>query len=296
MKKTNLIPLVWMAAGYGDILLLSSVLKKSLKCFPGRRFDLIRTTQKTQLLSGHPAIRLNDYFPGRKKTINANYAAHSSFKSDKVRVFSVLAEIFGLPGGVAEDLFLPLNGVSTDIFQKYLPWGKVNIAIAPDSTSPRKKWPDSKWETLVAALTGQGYFVVQLGKGRKIKGAYSLSGQTTPKEAVKLLTLFDLLITGDGFLMHGAKCMGTPSVVLWGGSSPEIFGYQEHYNIRGARGCGCLSPQCYVLDGGDGFHSECPQPREARCMDSITVEEVLAGTDSILARVKGARPRRGNRR
>jgi ADP-heptose:LPS heptosyltransferase len=273
---------VWMAAGYGDMILLSGVMKKSLEHFPDLRFDLIRTTQKTRLLAGHPAVREQDYLSG-KEVLVAGYAGDSRFLAGTARAYRVLADIFGLPAGMREELYLPLEHVSIEIFKELLPWKKVNIAIVADTASPRKKLPDQKWEKLVKALSGRGYFVAQLGKGDKIKGAYSLLGQTSPKEAVKLLTCFDLVITSDSFLMHGAKCAGVPAVVLWGASSPEIFGYPEHLNIRGRRDCGCLSHQCYKLDGGPEFHSACAHPQETRCMNNISVEEILSGVDSVLA-------------
>jgi len=280
--QKNLVKTVWMAAGYGDMILLSGVLKKSLDYFPNLKFDLIRTTQKTMLLAGHPSVRKHDFYSGGDVVV-AGYAGDARFQAGKARAYRVIADIFGLPGDMNEELYLPLEDVSLEVFKKVLPWKKINIAIVADSASPRKKLPDQKWEKIVEALSGKGYFVAQLGKGDKIKGAYSLLGQTSPKEAVKLLNCFHLVITGDSFLMHGAKCAGVPAVVLWGPSSPEIFGYPDHQNVRGRRDCGCLSHQCYKLDGGPEFHSACAHPQETRCMNNIAVDEVLERVDFVLA-------------
>lgn len=91
-----------------------------------------------------------------------------------------------------------------------------------------------KWEELVAIVAAYQVAAIQLGnkRDRYIRGAYNFLGLTTPAQALAFLSKVDAVITVDSFLMHGAFMQKVPSIVLWGPTNPEVFGYRVYINLR----------------------------------------------------------------
>ncbi len=95
----------------------------------------------------------------------------------------------------------------------------------------------------------------------------NLSGQTSLRELMALLKLCRVLLTNDSGPMHVAAALGTPVVVPYGSTSPELTGPglpgdPLHRLIKSDAPC---SP-CFLR--------ECPI--DFRCMKGITVERVAA--------------------
>jgi ADP-heptose:LPS heptosyltransferase len=162
-----------------------------------------------------------------------------------------------------------MDGVSDELISANIPWRGKNVAIAPDSTAPKKMMEASKWEQIAKALTDSGALVLQFGKpgAKKVKYAYSLAGAATPKESIMLLRRMDLLITVDSFMMHAAHMTGTPAISLWGPIEADIFGYGEHQWITAP--CQYGTGKCRV-----GFLEKCSAP--AHCMDSMDTDEIIS--------------------
>ncbi len=94
----------------------------------------------------------------------------------------------------------------------------------------------------------------------------NLAGQTSLRELMSLLKLCHVLLTNDSGPMHVAAALGTPVVVPFGSTSPELTGPglpgdPRHRLLKSDAPC---SP-C--------FRRECPI--DFRCMTSITVERVV---------------------
>jgi hypothetical protein len=51
------------------------------------------------------------------------------------------------------------------------------------------------------------------------------------KELFNLLRYSDKRLLVDSSLQHAAAAMGLPSTVVWVGTSPKIFGYEQHNNV-----------------------------------------------------------------
>jgi heptosyltransferase-2 len=100
---------------------------------------------------------------------------------------------------------------------------------------------------------------------------FNLAGQTSLRELMALLKLCRVLLTNDTGPMHVAAALGTPVVVPFGSTSPELTGPglpgdSRHQLIKSDAPC---SP-CFLR--------ECPI--DFRCMNGITVERVV---EAVLA-------------
>jgi heptosyltransferase-2 len=104
---------------------------------------------------------------------------------------------------------------------------------------------------------------------------HDLSGQTTLRELMALLKTCDVLLTNDTGPMHVAAALGTPVVVPFGSTSPELTGPGlpgdvRHKLLKSDAPC---SP-CFLR--------ECPI--DFRCMKGIGVEKVVASAVEALKR------------
>jgi heptosyltransferase-2 len=104
-------------------------------------------------------------------------------------------------------------------------------------------------------------------------GVLNLAGKTSLRQLMALLKLCRVVLTNDTGPMHVAAALGTPVVVPFGSTSPELTGPglpgdARHRLLRAAAPC---SP-C--------FRRECPI--DFRCMTGISAERVVAAVQSVL--------------
>ncbi len=99
-----------------------------------------------------------------------------------------------------------------------------------------------------------------------VPSALSVAGRTTLRELVVALSLCRVVLTNDTGPMHVAAAVGTPVVVPFGSTSPELTGPglpgdPRHRLLQSAVPCApCFLREC---------------PIDFRCMKTITVERVL---------------------
>ena len=103
---------------------------------------------------------------------------------------------------------------------------------------------------------------------RALPPVVNMAGRTTLRQMVALLRGADLVVANDSGPMHIAGALGTPVVVPFGSTSPELTGPvlsmgAKHQLIKSDAPC---SP-CFLR--------ECPI--DFRCMNGITVERVVEG-------------------
>jgi len=102
-------------------------------------------------------------------------------------------------------------------------------------------------------------------------GAINLAGKTSLKELTAALKICRLLLTNDSGPMHLAAAVGTPVVVLFGSTSPELTGPTFSPNAQIVRTPVSCAP-C--------FRRECPI--DLRCLSGIEIDQVLAAARRIL--------------
>ena len=100
-----------------------------------------------------------------------------------------------------------------------------------------------------------------------------LSGRTSLRELMALLKHCRVLLTNDTGPMHVAAALGTPVVVPFGSTSPELTGPglpgdPRHRLIKSPAPCSpCFLRVC---------------PIDFRCMHGIGVEQVVAALDAVM--------------
>jgi len=153
---------------------------------------------------------------------------------------------------------------------------------------PAKRWPAERFSAAANDIQRQTncLWLVFGGRGdaeiarqiqTEIRNPNSeirhVAGQTSLRELCALLKLCRVLLTNDTGPMHVAAALGTPVVVPFGSTSPELTGPglpgdPRHRLLK----TGVLCSPCFLR--------ECPI--DFRCMNGISVERVVA---AVLAAV-----------
>jgi hypothetical protein len=134
-----------------------------------------------------------------------------------------------------------------------------------------KEWFPDRMQAVADAL-GSDAEIVHLGVASDppLAGVTDLRGRTTIREAAGILGGASLFIGMVGFLMHLARAVGTPSVVIFGGREhPDQSGYPQNQNLFTALPC---SP-CWLWN-------QCPYERE--CLRRIDAGDVIAAARRLL--------------
>ncbi len=278
--------------GFGDMLMVSGVLKLVIEEAPWRRFNLVRRTNYLSVFNGHPAVAHVGFPPKAAKIQDVNYWSMEELGPGSQRPFQVLARAFGLKTPVEERLYFPMQGLEDPLLHDMLPWKGNNIVIAPASDSRRKVVAVASWDRLVDCLLADGCNVMQVGRALDphIRNAYSLLGLTTPAQVIRLIGMVDVVVTSDNFLMHAAHFTGTPAVVVWGPTNHTVYGYPEQLHMQSRKSCGldamddCIGPK--RNEGGTLYDTPCPEA-ERHCMNQHTPEAIYQMVGQALLKAKG---------
>lgn len=266
--------------GYGDMLMVSGILKQIIERDRFRCFNLVRRSMYRAIFRNHPAIHEIGYPPLGTEIIGTDYWRYR-LDANENRPYQILGRIFGLPTPAEEILYLPGVSEIDPFLEKAIPWGDKNIVIVPASDSPRKIMSLDRWQLLTKELKEDGFFIIQTGRLRErhIANSYSLLGLTSPQQLIAIIKRADIVITVDNFAMHAAYLAGTPAVVLWGPTDPGIYGYPGQYPLRAPLKCEqiqyCIGPKT-----PNDYDTPCPLEGK-HCMDLIPLEDIRKAVQEI---------------
>jgi len=171
----------------------------------------------------------------------------------------------------ADDLDLRLGGDS-----RY----RGVIVLHPGAASESRRWPVDRWVRLATTLKEQGHRIVLTGSEQEFRRArmvakaahlqveWVIAGKTRIDELADIVAAARAVVCGDTGIAHLATAVRTPSVILFGPTSPQRWGPprgRERHRViwRGTVG----DPHANTVDPG---------------LASITVDEVLAELTRLL--------------
>jgi heptosyltransferase II len=151
------------------------------------------------------------------------------------------------------------------------------VALAPGAVGPSKRWPADAYRALIRSLVAEGFSVWVLGGPDEKELATEIIGDTAARDltghdlrdAILALAAATTAVSNDSGLLHVAAALGTPSIGIFGPTSPwhwaplnPLAATMETTTALPCRPC--HKPVCRL-----GHH---------HCMRDIGVEEVLAAT------------------
>ncbi len=141
--------------------------------------------------------------------------------------------------------------------------------------SLRKSWYNERWVEVVRWLKGRGYAVIQLGVvfEQSVAGAVKFMGRTSIQQALALFRFAHGFIGVDSVFNHATSIASLPGVVLFGATTPRIWGYKHNVNIYKGLECQPCFDRRRLMEG------DCP---ERNCMKSISVDEVIQHLTEII--------------
>lgn len=185
------------------------------------------------------------------------------------------------------------NKIQYDLSKKF--WSKGNKPIMVIHTNGGMMTTDAKpyaWTRDMPEKTAQDivnhykkdYLIYQITKvnSPKLKGAEHIFA--TQQQSLSMMEFFSVLLHSekriliDSCLQHVAAALNKPSTVLWNGTSPSVFGYDLHTNIKTKIPYDFKLPGSYLFDFDfNGNEIEYPFTDQQEIFD---VQEIINAVDA----------------
>jgi hypothetical protein len=212
-----------------------------------------------------------------RKSVHLDYAPYNRQTDSSIppqsHIITELCTRIGIKGMISLRPYFYL----TD--DEVMGWRSVREMIAIQSSvlgakvpMRNKEWFPERFQEVVNQLHRSREFV-QIGSENDppLKNVRDLRGRTSIRDVAAALANCRLYVGGEGFLMHLARAVGCPSVIVYGGrQAPWQTGYSCNVNLFSAVQCA----PCWAWN-------TCLQSRV--CMERITVTDVVNGIHGQLA-------------
>jgi len=160
--------------------------------------------------------------------------------------------------------------------------GRAVVALCPGAVGPSKRWPGAAYAALARQLIAEGFAVWVLGSPEEKALAAEIVADTQARDltgndlrdAILALAGAAAAISNDSGLLHVAAALGTPSIGIFGPTSPWHWAPLNPLaaTVQAASELPCRpchKPVCRLV--------------HHRCMRDIAPEQVLAATRHALA-------------
>ena len=162
--------------------------------------------------------------------------------------------------------------------------GKPIVALAPGAVGPSKRWVAAHYAELAQKLTAAGNAVWVLGGPGEATQAAEIVQAAGPnahdvtsndlRNAILALKCASAAVSNDSGLMHVAAAIGTPTIGIFGPTSPRLWGP--------------LNPLAGVIETTTDVpcrpcHSPTCRLVHHRCMQDIPASQVLAAVQKAMA-------------
>ena len=254
--------------GLGDCLLLTPGIRIIKRKYPSKKIKVYCENElHYQLLFNNrnidEFIDSKTYDENQDVFFEANYSELLPSLFFKKRASEIIG--FMLLQECKDDkLDLLLTDDEKDFGKLELANYKTPVCINPSSTcSKNQEWDLNNWKELVSINNNIDF--IQIGKKDEqfIRGCKDYRGISL-RECIAILGASKAFIGVDSFWNHAAHALGIKSIILFGDSSPTIWGHENNVILYKNYKC---SPCIDIL-----FGRVCPYNN--RCMNDITVDEV----------------------
>lgn len=251
----------WTSHALGDNLLLSMLLPDLRRMKPD--YKIIVETKHPELFINNPYPNwvTSTHFSTTKKFIKPKYTVN---RETSCSIFSQMMSYIGIREDRSPKLYLSdveIQIVKSDFPDPYLviaPVGRTKFS------ANRKEWGFDKFQHLVELLNDTTILQVGMPSDLLLRGVCDARFIDVRKTAAIIANAV-LFIGLEGGLMHLARSVDTPAVIIYGGYiKPEISGYPLNVNIATNEPC---SP-CY---DSNQRQTDC---EHMRCMKQISVGDV----------------------
>lgn len=170
------------------------------------------------------------------------------------------------------------------------PLARAAVVVHPGAAAGSRRWPAERWAEVAARMAAHGDVVVtgspaertlarEVAAGASLPPESVLAGTTDVRDLAALVASARLVLSSDTGVAHLAPAFGTPSVTLFGPTSPTTWGPPPGRTHR-------------VLWRGDTVGASYQGDPHGALIDpvlgSIEVAEVVAAAEAALA--QGMRP------
>jgi len=273
--------------GWGDMVMSTALLKEIRQLHPRAKIIIhVPHKNRVQIFENNPyidriSIGMSRHFfsfflmTKIKSVYHLRYGKYSpSYFPDRTAT-EIMAEIVGLKLKEKKVCICLTHQEDLDakaLLEQY----KNPICFQSGSTGMNKIWHKDRWVALIRVMPD--YTFIQLGKqeDEAIEGAVVLLGKTSFRESMALVKHSLSFVGVDSVLSHVTNAFDTPGVILFGATTPKVWGHPNNINLY--KGVRC-SPCNDVL-------ANSPCPYNQRCMEMISVADVKAALMTQLSRTK----------
>ena len=245
----------------GDCLLLSIALQGIRKKFPN--YKIIIECKWSELFLNNPLV---DWVTSKHITMTKRHIKpkYHILPSTTDSIYKQISQYTGLDGIFFPEIYLT-NSEIEEVAQKFpIPY----IAICPVGkakfSANRKEWGAENFQKVVDNFPTIKFVQIGTVENSLLQNVIDARGLTIRKSAAVIQNA-RFFIGLEGGVMHLAKAVDTPSVIIYGGFiNPELSQYKDNLNIINLVDC---SP-CF---SSEEKHTDCPT---MKCMKAIYAEDV----------------------
>lgn len=255
-----------------------------------QRYDVVIDTEQwhrlsavvARLIRSHVKIGFSTNERRRMFSHVVNYR-HDRYEMDS---FLDLLALQGIAPPSVQVPFLKVPAAATDGVSQFLRQldGRPFVVLFPGASIAERRWGRTKFRELAAAIALRGRGVVVVGGPEDCEAGnfiveglaegMSLAGKTTLAGSAAILARAQLLISGDSGVLHMAVGLGTPTVSFFGPGIATKWAPRGENHI-------VLNKE-YACSPCTKFGTTPPCPCNARCINEISVAEVLAAISGLL--------------
>jgi hypothetical protein len=266
MKENEL----YIIGGLGDCLLYTPLIQSMFCTFKTKTDIYVSSLTHYQLLLNNPYCELHliSELNFRREIESRNVLFYGSIlptiscSESASQIISSFRNVPLMDSGLS--IFLTED--ECDFGKKIVEEYSYTIAFNPSSQcSKNQEWPYENWVELIKLFPNISFLQLGVESETLIEGAIDFRGSLGLREQLSILAASNNFLGVDSFWSHASAALKVKGVVLFGDSSPLIWGHDTNINVYKELNC---SP-CIDWIGGD----VCPYNK--KCMTDISVDDVF---------------------